>query len=52
MAGIVFFNTRMMDDLRDFYLNQVGMSLWVDQGGCIILEQGNMLLGFCQRDSG
>ena len=27
------------------------MEVWLDQGGCIIFNQGNMLLGFCQRDT-
>jgi nitroreductase len=26
------------------------MDVWLDQGGCIILQHGNMLLGFCQRE--
>jgi predicted lactoylglutathione lyase len=50
MAGIVFFRSKIMENLRDFYINQAGMQMWVDQGACIILQSGNQLLGFCQRD--
>ena len=46
MAGIVFMKTRNMELLRGFYTQKAGMSLWLDQGSCIILQQDNMLLGF------
>lgn len=29
-------------------MDEIGMDLWLDQGGCIILQHGNMLLGFCE----
>lgn len=50
ISGIVFFKTKMLKDLQEFYVKRVGATLWMDQGGCIILKFGNMLFGFCQRD--
>ncbi|MFZ5515914.1 MAG: nitroreductase family protein [Candidatus Zhuqueibacterota bacterium] len=50
MAGIVFFRTRDLKSLRDFYTDQIRMQVWLEQKDCLILKHGNMLLGFCQRD--
>jgi len=49
-GGIVFVRTAKLDTLKDFYLNKVGCTLWLDQGGCAIFQHGNMLLGFCQGE--
>ncbi|MCB2195445.1 MAG: VOC family protein [Bacteroidetes bacterium] len=49
-GGIIFFQTKKIDELADFYINQVGCKLWLDQGGCQIFQFENMLFGFCQRD--
>ena len=49
-GGIVFIRTANLDTLKDFYINRVGCTLWLDQGGCAIFQHGNMLLGFCQAD--
>lgn len=49
MPGIVFHSTQKLDDLKTFY-NDLGATIWVDQGDCIILNFNNFLLGFCQRD--
>lgn len=51
ISGIVFFKTKKLKELQEFYIKRVGAALWMDQGGCIILKFGNMLFGFCQRDS-
>ncbi len=50
MSGIVFLRTSRTDRLKDFYLDEVGCQLWLDQGDCIILRHGNLLFGFCERD--
>ncbi|MFX0113449.1 MAG: nitroreductase family protein [Candidatus Hodarchaeota archaeon] len=50
MSGIIFLKTRNLADIKDFYTNQLEMSIWLDQGDCLILEKGNLLLGFCQRN--
>ncbi|MHA1903948.1 MAG: VOC family protein [Candidatus Thorarchaeota archaeon] len=48
--GIVFFRTTMLDDIEKFYIEQIGMSVWLKQKDCIILKHDNLLLGFCQRE--
>lgn len=50
MAGIIFFKTQHLAQITEFYRSQIGMTVWLDQGGCIILKQENLLLGFCERD--
>jgi hypothetical protein len=48
MGGIVFFSTRKLMDMKDFYMNRVGCRLWLDQGDCLIFQHGNFLIGFCK----
>ena len=50
MSGIIFFRTTDIEKVRRFYIDEVGMALWLDQGGCVILRHGNFLLGFCSAD--
>ena len=50
MSGIIFFRTRMLKEIVDFYINRLGMKVWLEQSGCTILQFGGMLLGFCQRE--
>ncbi|TFG31508.1 VOC family protein [Candidatus Thorarchaeota archaeon] len=50
MAGIIFFRTTMLRDIVDFYLNEMGMHIWLEQAECVILNHGNLLLGFCEGD--
>lgn len=52
MAGIIFFKTEMLQQVTDFYINEVGCTRWMDQDDCQILRHGTMLLGFCQREAG
>jgi len=50
MSGLVFLKTRSLEIITDFYMKTIGMTLWLDQGGCRIFKHGNMLLGFCQKE--
>jgi len=50
MAGLLFFKTRMLDEIVRFYLDRTGMEIWLQQEDCVILSHGNLLIGFCQRD--
>ncbi len=50
MSGITFFQTEDLEEVKDFYMDKIGMEMWVDQGACIILQHGNMLLGFCEGE--
>lgn len=50
MSGIVFFKTRKLEELKKFYISKVGCEMWMDQGDCCILQNDNLLFGFCNRD--
>ena len=52
MPGIVFFKTKMLNQIAEFYTKEVGMTIWLTQANCIILRFENMLVGFCQDDFG
>jgi len=48
MSGIVFFRTEHRDDVTEFYTDRLGFDRWLEQeGGCTILQHGNLLVGFC-----
>lgn len=49
MAGIVFLSTADLEKIRTFYLEEVGCTLWLDQGDCLIFQHENLLLGFMDR---
>ncbi len=49
-GGIIFYQTTNLEELHRFYVDLIGATLWLDQGGCRIYKFGNMLFGFCQRD--
>jgi len=51
LAGIVFYRTTMLGEIVDFYVNEIGMHIWLEQEDCTILSHGNLLLGFCDRDT-
>jgi hypothetical protein len=51
VAGLFFFKTRMLDEIVRFYLDRAGMEIWLRQKDCVILSHGNLLIGFCQRDT-
>ena len=50
MGGITFLKTTRLDDIVAFYTKKLGMRIWLKQTDCVILQFGNMLLGFCKRD--
>ncbi len=50
MSGIIFFRTKMLDELVDFYVTRIKMRVWLEQSGCTILQYGGLLVGFCQRE--
>jgi len=50
MAGIIFFRTNDLDAIIQFYTERLEMMVWLEQKGCTILNHGNLLLGFCQKD--
>ena len=50
MSGILFLKTEKLTDLREFYTNDIGCDVWLDQHDCVIFKHGNFLFGFCQRE--
>jgi predicted lactoylglutathione lyase len=51
MAGIVFVRTHALAPLREFYLETMGMSVWLEQPGIAILSHENMLVGLQEADT-
>lgn len=49
MSGLIFFSTTMLDEIIAFYVDKIGMDIWLEQEDCVILKHDNLLLGFCQR---
>ncbi len=47
MNGIIFFKTKKLDALKEFYLEKIGCEIWLEQADCCILKFGNLLFGFC-----
>ena len=50
MSGLTFFGTGDLEKMKDFYIYQVGMNVWLEQEDCVLLSHGNLLLGFCTRE--
>jgi len=50
MSGIIFFKTGMLDNIKRFYIEEVGCEIWLEQADCALFRHGNMIFGFCRRD--
>jgi len=50
MSGLIFYKTKKYREVIDYYKDKIKMSVWLEQGGCTILQKDNFLLGFCDRD--
>ncbi|MCP4570232.1 MAG: nitroreductase [FCB group bacterium] len=50
MSGIVFFRTQQLQAIIDFYTTKIGCQVWIDQNDCVILQNGNLRFGFCDRE--
>jgi hypothetical protein len=51
MSGICFFKSESLKKIKEFYLNRIGMKLWLDQGSCVIFRDDKFLLGFCEAQT-
>ena len=52
MSGIVFFRTERRAEVTEFYTDRLGFDRWLEQdGGCTILQHGNLLIGFCDAET-
>ena len=47
-SGIIFFSTSKLEEMKEFYVDEIGCRLWLDQESCAILKYGNLLVGFCE----
>ena len=50
MSGIIFLATEDLSKMKEFYIDRIGMELWLEKEDCIIFRHGNLMLGFCERD--
>lgn len=47
MSGIYFLKTGKLEEITEFYKEEIGCELWLEQEDCRIFKHGNMLFGFC-----
>ena len=45
-GGIVFLRTEQFEAVKSFYLDRIGMTVWLEQPDITILRHGNLLVGF------
>ena len=45
-GGIVFLRTEQFEAVKSFYLDRIGMTVWLEQPDIAILRHGNLLVGF------
>ncbi len=50
MSGILFNRSRDVEGTVEFYTQNIGASVWLDQKQCIILQHGNLLFSFCRSE--
>ena len=48
MPGIVFFSTKDLESVKEFYLHRVGAEIWEDQGKCLIFDWKGFKFAFCE----
>lgn len=48
LGGLVFLKTSNREAAVKFYMNRIGMAIWLEQPNITILSHGNMVLGFHQ----
>ena len=51
LGGIVFLRTAQFDAVTSFYLDRIGMTVWVEQPDIRILQHGNLLVGFHKQET-
>uniref|UniRef100_A0A7C3NE89 VOC family protein n=1 Tax=candidate division WOR-3 bacterium TaxID=2052148 RepID=A0A7C3NE89_UNCW3 len=49
-GGIIFFKTKKLDQIKNFYIENFDMEIFLDQKKCVILKYENLLLGFCDSE--
>ncbi len=51
MSGIIFLKTEKLDEIKNFYRTRLQCDLWLNQNTCVVLQHGNLLLGFCAAEN-
>ena len=51
-GGLTFLKTKEREKLVEFYMQKLGMRVWLEQDNISILSHGNFLLGFHQIQEG
>jgi nitroreductase len=49
MSGIVFHKTTDRRRIADFYVESIGMEIWLEEADCTLLRHGNLILGFHEQ---
>jgi nitroreductase/catechol 2,3-dioxygenase-like lactoylglutathione lyase family enzyme len=52
MSGLIFLPVSDLRTTITFYKAKLGMDMWLDQGDCAVMQNGNLLVGFCERSGG
>ncbi len=50
MSGLLFFKTKDLNKITEFYTKRIGARIWLGQPDCTVFKHGNFLFGFCQKD--
>jgi catechol 2,3-dioxygenase-like lactoylglutathione lyase family enzyme len=50
MSGVVFFGCEDYESTVEFYVEEVGAEVWLEQSACTICRYDNLLFGFCASD--
>ncbi len=50
MSGIIFFKTKNLEEITNFYMNRLDIKLWLKQPLCNILQSDQFIFGFQQSD--
>ena len=45
MSGIIFLKTKDLVKIKKFYVNEIGMEVWLEQKDIALLKHGNLILG-------
>lgn len=50
MSGIIFFKTKSLENITNFYVQQLDHKFWLKQINCNILQSDQLLIGFLESE--
>ncbi len=50
LGGLIFLKTKDLARITAFYMDRLGMQLWMEQPNINILKHGNLVVGFCLNE--